>query len=281
MDRRAWDRNRPAATPAAPHRARRAAASRRWRRGDGVAHRDGRDAAWPRGSDPERRAVRPRRLRHAPERLRQGSRMPRSLRCCQPPPHRLQEPLAPPRVVRHAAAADDDDGGARPPRLFRQPQRGTWHPLEASGPPASSSLATSSLRLVLRWRQRLSLRDRHRRLDHSLRTQPLDAELRGHLPIVAQTDHAHTIALLDVAQPLALVVEDVEHNLWRRVHDDLGGAALRALLLNAAQHMDRRTLGRTHMTHAATQCGQVMKLVSQPAMGRSRWQGSFPSGRND
>ena len=107
------------------------------------------------------------------------------------------------------------------------------------------------LGLDLRRRQRDLLGDRHRRLGHHLRPHPLDAELRRHLAIVAQAQHPHAIAQLDLGQPLALVVEDVERHLRRRVHDDLGGAALRTFLLDAAQHVDRGALGRAHMPHAA------------------------------
>ena len=55
----------------------------------------------------------------------------------------------------------------------------------------------------------------------------------------------------DLAQSVALLVQDVERDRGRDVHRHPGGAATQRLLLDGAQDIERRRLGGTNMARAA------------------------------
>ena len=93
--------------------------------------------------------------------------------------------------------------------------------------------------------------DEGRRLTGHLGPRALDPEGRGNLRVIGRDDHPHAVALLDLAQPVALVVQQIQRDRGRDMHDDLGRTALAAFLLDPAQDMDRRTFRAADMAGAA------------------------------
>ena len=80
--------------------------------------------------------------------------------------------------------------------------------------------------------------------------QAFDAEARRDHRIVGGDDGAHAVPALDLIQPFALVVEDVQRDRCRDMNDDLGGAALARFFLDPAQYVQRGAFGAAHMTRA-------------------------------
>src|SRR5579863_3143717 len=117
-----------------------------------------------------------------------------------------------------------------------------------------------------RGRRQSDLRgDRDWCLAWHLGADAVDAELRRHLGVVAQAENAHAVACLDFTQPLALVVQYIQRDLRRGVHDDLGGAALGTFFLDSTQDMHGGGLGRAHVAGAA-----AMRAEDEAGFGE-RW----------
>ncbi len=82
-----------------------------------------------------------------------------------------------------------------------------------------------------------------RLLTRRQRAQPLNPEARRESVDLGGDEHPHAIAPFDLAQPLPLVVQDIQRDRHRHVHDDLGRAALAGLLLHPAQHVQGGAFG--------------------------------------
>src|SRR3546814_19336722 len=67
-------------------------------------------------------------------------------------------------------------------------------------------------------------------------------------------------AALDVAEPLALVVEQIDRHLGRNRHGDLAGAIANTLFLDGAQHLQRGRFNRADIATA---------LALRPRHGRA------------
>ena len=92
----------------------------------------------------------------------------------------------------------------------------------------------------------------------------LDPRLGAVQRVVRLEQHADAPAALDVVQPLALLVEQVERDRRVDLDRDLGGAAAGALLLDRAQHRDGRALQAAHRaTPQAVRAGHEGRLVQR------------------
>ncbi len=92
---------------------------------------------------------------------------------------------------------------------------------------------------------------RCRRFDRRWRAQPLDAHLRRAQAVIGRKAHMHPAALFDLAEPIALVIQDVEGDGACDMDQNLAGAALGAFLVDAPQHVQGGILGRAHMAESA------------------------------
>ena len=104
-------------------------------------------------------------------------------------------------------------------------------------------------------------------VDRGLRARPLDPIQRRYLRVVGGDDDAHCIARLDLTQAIAFVVQQIQRDGRRQMHDDFRRATLRALVLDAAQHMDCRIFGAAHMPGAA-----AMRAGDEAGFGQRRAQ---------
>ena len=97
------------------------------------------------------------------------------------------------------------------------------------------------------------------------RAQLLNAEGRTKHRSIRFEQNGHAKAFFDLAQPLALAVEQVHGNRGVHMHRNLGGAAARALLLDGAQHLDGGTL------RAANQAAALaMRASDEGLLGQAR-----------
>ena len=82
------------------------------------------------------------------------------------------------------------------------------------------------------------------------RLDPLQPDVRRNQAVVSGNEHGEAAAPLDLAQNLALLVEDVERHRGRHRHGYLAAAFVRAFFPDGAQDMKRGRFGRPDETGA-------------------------------